>query len=104
MLSKWCSKEGAAITLDLLIGEADYLGKGLSHIVIQEFLLSQFPNVSEVLIDPEATNSHAIHVYEKVGFHHLGRIYPIAQSPSSLHDAPGYENVSTQRFLPFGAL
>lgn len=76
MLSKWCSKEGAAITLDLLIGEADYLGKGLSHIVIQEFLLSQFPNVSEVLIDPEATNSHAIHVYEKVGFTILGEFIP----------------------------
>ena len=75
-LTKWCTKEGKAITLDLLIGEADYLGKGLSHIVIQEFLLSQFPNVAEVLIDPEATNSHAIHIYKKVGFTVLGEFIP----------------------------
>src|SRR5579872_1570738 len=75
-LTRWCSKEGDAITLDLLIGEADYLGKGLSHLVIQEFLLSQFPNVAEVLIDPEATNSHAIHIYKKVGFEVLGEFIP----------------------------
>jgi len=75
-LTKWCSKEGEAITLDLLIGETDYLGKGLSHIVIQEFLLGQFSNVAEVLIDPEATNSHAIHIYKKVGFTILGEFIP----------------------------
>jgi ribosomal protein S18 acetylase RimI-like enzyme len=75
-LTKWCAKEGEAITLDLLIGEADYLGKGLSHIVIQEFLLSQFSNVTEVLIDPEATNSHAVHIYKKVGFTVLGEFIP----------------------------
>lgn len=75
-LTKWCTKNGDAITLDLLIGEIDYLGKGISHILIQEFLLSRFPNVSEVLIDPEATNSHAIHVYKKVGFKTLAEFIP----------------------------
>ena len=80
-LTKWCSPEGVAITLDLLIGETDYLGKGLSRIVIQEFLLSQFPNVVEVLIDPEATNSHAIHIYKKVGFEVLGEFIP-SHSPN----------------------
>lgn len=80
-LTKWCSQEGAAITLDLLIGDIDYLGKGLSHIVIQEFLVSQFPRVAEVLIDPEATNSHAIHIYKKVGFTILGEFIP-SHSPN----------------------
>ncbi len=80
-LTKWCSQEGAAITLDLLIGDIDYLGKGLSHIVIQEFLVSQFPRVAEVLIDPEATNSHAIHIYKKVGFTVLGEFIP-SHSPN----------------------
>lgn len=75
-LTKWCSKEGDAITLDLLIGEPDHLGKGLSPIVIREFLLSQFPNITEVLIDPEATHSHAIHIYKKVGFVVLGEFIP----------------------------
>lgn len=75
-LAHWCSEEGDAITLDMLIGDNNYLGKGLSHILIQEFLVSQFPQAAEVLIDPEATNSHAIHVYKKVGFTILDEFIP----------------------------
>lgn len=75
-LTRWCSEEGSAITLDMLIGDTSYLGKGLSHILIQEFLSSQFPQVDEVLIDPEATNTHAIHIYQKVGFKILEEFIP----------------------------
>lgn len=63
------SPEGEdAITLDLFICNLDYLGKGLAVPMIQGFLMSQFPHVKKVLIDPEATNARAIHVYKKVGF------------------------------------
>ncbi len=75
-LSKWCVAEGTTITLDMLIGEEEYLGKNLSHIIIKEFLSSEFPEVEEVLIDPEASNSRAVHVYEKVGFQILGEFIP----------------------------
>lgn len=75
-LSRWCSEKGEAITLDLLIGDVNYLGKGLSHLMIQEFLVSQFPRVSEVLIDPDAANTRAVHVYEKAGFTILGEFVP----------------------------
>lgn len=75
-LSRFCATEGVAITLDMLIGEEQYLGKKLSHILIREFLLSEFPGVEEVLIDPEASNSRAIHVYEKVGFKFLNQFVP----------------------------
>lgn len=57
-----------AMTLDLFICDLNYLGKGLSVPMIQEFLISQFPHKKQVLIDPEATNKRAIHVYKKVGF------------------------------------
>lgn len=57
-----------AITLDLFICDLNYLGKGIAVPMIREFLISQFPNVKRVLIDPEATNKRAIHVYQKVGF------------------------------------
>lgn len=57
-----------AITLDVFICERSYLGKGFAVAMIQEFLISQFPHVKRVLIDPEATNARAIHVYQKVGF------------------------------------
>ena len=60
----------------MLIGEEDYLGRKLSHVVIKEFLLSEFPEAEEVLIDPEASNSRAVHVYEKVGFKILGEFIP----------------------------
>ena len=57
-----------AITLDLFICDLNYLGKGLSVQMIHEFLISHFSHKKEVLIDPEATNTRAIHVYEKAGF------------------------------------
>lgn len=75
-LSKWCVSEGEAITLDMLIGETDYLGKGLSPILIQNFLLKVFPQVDEVLIDPEVAHAQAIHVYKKAGFVTLGEFVP----------------------------
>ncbi len=62
------SHEGEdAITLDLFICDLNYLGKGLAVPMVQEFLISRFPNVKKVLIDPEATNTRAIHVYRKIG-------------------------------------
>lgn len=61
-----------AITLDLFICDLNYLGKGIAVPMIQKFLISQFPNVKRVLIDPEATNKRAIHVYQKVGFKIIG--------------------------------
>lgn len=59
-------------TLVRLHGDLNYLGKGLGVQMIKEFLLSQFANKREVFIDPEATNTRAIHVYEKVGFYKVG--------------------------------
>lgn len=66
--ARWCTQEGDVITLDMLIGDLRYIGKGLAHLLIREFLVKEFPQVAEVLIDPEATNSRAIHVYQKAGF------------------------------------
>lgn len=75
-LTHWCIQKGSAITLDLLIGDPNYLGKGFSVPLIQEFLISQFSQVAEVLIDPEAINSLAIHVYKKAGFTIAGEFIP----------------------------
>jgi len=67
------SPEGAdAITLDLFICDLKFLGRGLAVPMIQQFLLSHFSHVKKVLIDPEATNARAIHVYKKVGFQVIG--------------------------------
>lgn len=68
------SEKGAdAITLDLFICDLNYLGKGIGVQLIHEFVLSQFSNKKEVLIDPEETNLRAIHVYTKAGFETTGK-------------------------------
>jgi RimJ/RimL family protein N-acetyltransferase len=61
-----------AITLDLFIGNLDYIGKGLSVPMIHEFLINQFPPIDEVHIDPEKRNTRAVHVYKKAGFKIIG--------------------------------
>lgn len=73
------------ITLDLFICDANYLGKGLAVPMIHEFLISQFPLVKRVLIDPEATNVRAIHVYQKAGFKVIGEFI------ASWHPVPHYQ-------------
>ncbi len=70
--AQWCESNGFAITLDIFIGDKDYLGKGFATTIIKDFLLSQFSDVSKVFIDPEKTNLRAIHVYQKVGFQIVG--------------------------------
>ena len=80
-LTRWCEKEGKTITLDMMIGDPNYLGKGLSSILIQDFLVSKFPDATEVLIDPEATNTRAVHAYEKAGFKIIGEFIP-SHSPN----------------------
>lgn len=80
------SYEGAdAITLDLFIGDLRFLGKGLSAPLIREFLLSQFSHKKQVLIDPEITNTIAVHVYQKVGFKIIGEFI------ASWHPIPHYK-------------
>lgn len=74
-----------ATTLDLFICDQNYLGKGIAVPMIQEFLITQFPNVKRVLIDPEATNKRAIHVYQKVGFKIIGEFI------ASWHPVPHYQ-------------
>ncbi len=73
------------ITLDLFICDLNYLGKGLAAPMIREFLISQFPDIKRVLIDPEATNARAIHVYQKVGFKIIGEFI------ASWHPVPHYQ-------------
>ena len=74
-----------ATTLDLFICELNYLGKGIAVPMIQEFLISQFPDVKKVLIDPEATNERAVHVYKKAGFKIIGEFI------ASWHPVPHYQ-------------
>ncbi len=80
------SPEGKeAITLDLFICNINYLGKGLAVPMIKAFLTHHFSHVKRILIDPEATNTRAIHVYQKVGFKIIGEFI------ASWHPVPHYQ-------------
>lgn len=80
------SPEGAeATTLDVFICDANYLGKGLSIPMIRKFLIDHFSHMKRVLIDPEVTNTRAIHVYKKLGFKVTREFIP------SWHPVPHYQ-------------
>jgi len=66
--AKWREKKGRTYSLDFLIGEEAFLGKGMSHLLIKKFIKEKFPHAAAFLIDPELRNIHAIHISEKVGF------------------------------------
>ena len=74
-----------ATTLDLFICDINYLGKGLAVPMIRQFLMNHFSHVKKVFIDPEAANTRAIHVYQKVGFKITGEFI------ASWHPVPHYQ-------------
>jgi RimJ/RimL family protein N-acetyltransferase len=73
---RWCTQGAKTISLDVIIGNPSYLGKKISHKLIQQFLLSKFSDVDEVLIDPDVQNIRAIRAYQKAGFQPLGDFIP----------------------------
>lgn len=79
---KYCNKDTRGITLDLAIGDVNFLGKGLANPLIHTFLEEMFPEVTDVFIDPSQDNERAIHVYKKAGFEVIGEfIAPWAPKP-----------------------
>jgi RimJ/RimL family protein N-acetyltransferase len=73
--NKWLATKGPTLTLDFMIGEETFLGKGFGARVLREFMffLNKKEAVSTFLIDPATHNTKAIHVYEKAGFHVVDR-------------------------------
>ena len=74
-LQEYCEPHGKTWTVDFMIGEEAFLGKGLSYLALKAFMQQQ-KDIVAFLIDPEATNTKAIHVYEKAGFKEVGRYTP----------------------------
>jgi RimJ/RimL family protein N-acetyltransferase len=60
--------------IDLFIGEADLLHKGLGPLVIRRFIeeaVFRDEGIEVCIIDPEPGNRAAIRAYEKVGFQYF---------------------------------
>ena len=62
-------------TIDFMIGEESFLGKGLSYLSLCKFTEDQ-NDVNAFIIDPEVSNTKAIHVYEKAGLKRVGAFTP----------------------------
>jgi len=78
-LAPFLPETGEAWTLDILIGPPEYVGRGIATQMLESFLSHiQYQNraLRTVLIDPEANNSRAIHVYEKAGFQLVSEFVP----------------------------
>ena len=61
--------------IDIWIGEADYLGRGLGTLMMPQTIDRCFsePEVEGVLIDPMASNERARRFYERLGFRFVER-------------------------------
>ncbi len=68
--AKWVEPEGLTITIDFMIGNENFIGKKLSHIVLNRFayFIKETQGAVAVIIDPAATNPRAVYVYQKSGF------------------------------------
>lgn len=67
------SKNGKTFSIDFMIGNQKYFGKGLAAPTLEAFTgfiqAKIDPSIDTFFIDPEESNERAKHVYEKAGFH-----------------------------------
>ncbi|MFI5206205.1 MAG: GNAT family N-acetyltransferase, partial [Candidatus Paceibacterales bacterium] len=70
------SVTGSTYSIEFMIGEKEYFGKGLGAKTLEKFTLFFQAYVDEnadtFFIDPDLTNSRAKHVYENAGFKYIG--------------------------------
>jgi len=62
-------------TVDFMIGEEAFLKRGLSYLALQKFIDWQ-KEVKNFVVDPEISNTRAIHCYEKAGFEKIATFIP----------------------------
>lgn len=56
-------------TIDIFIGEEDYVGRGFGSRIIQQFVRKYVdPHYATCFVDPDTRNASAIRAYEKAGF------------------------------------
>lgn len=72
----YLSATGKTISLDFMIGNEDYVGKGLAADTLSafmQFMRGADPTIDTFIIDPSMDNPLAAHVYEKAGFEVIDR-------------------------------
>ena len=78
-LTPYLSPNGTTWTVDFMIGGPAHVGRGLAVPALAafgKFARSVEPRLASLLIDPMATNTRAIHVYEKAGYRKVAEFAP----------------------------
>lgn len=57
-----------AFSIDVFVADPADTGRGNGTKMIRAFLTDCLPGASDAVIDPEASNARAVHVYRKLGF------------------------------------
>jgi aminoglycoside 6'-N-acetyltransferase len=74
-LVKFCPKEQEAFSVDLFLGEASLIGKGMAVALLNDFihyLKERHHQLQAVLFTPSENNPRAIHLFVKLGAKTLG--------------------------------
>lgn len=67
----WEQEPQGSFGIDLMIGNANYYGRGLGSVIIKEFITfiqAREPSLRSIIIDPDPKNLRAIRAFEKAGF------------------------------------
>ena len=64
----WLDPNGKTLTMDFMIGDERFLGLGMSYLTLRAFMDSLKDQIAAFLIDPAASNTQAVAIYEKAGF------------------------------------
>lgn len=86
----WMKQHGqpaGTVGMDIIIGETEYIGRGLGTMLVKNFVEKIFKDTKapKIIIDPDPTNMAAIRCYERVGFKRVREI----DSPSFFDAPPG---------------
>ncbi len=73
---KYYQHDQTTYCIDMLIGDTNYLGKGLASSMLNAFIADKLHDADVLLMDPEVRNGRAIAVYEKSGFRQLSQFTP----------------------------
>lgn len=73
--AQYILSDGETLGIDIFIGEASFLGKGLSGKILSRFIDTCCAMADRVIVDPRIDNKKAIHIYQKYGFSQVGTFF-----------------------------
>ena len=73
--ARYSRPEGLTAGIDLFIGEESFLKKGFGSLILQQFIASLESGIERIIVDPCATNSSSMALFQKYGFQKLDEFF-----------------------------